>query len=212
MVIAVPTGVKVFSWLATMWGGSISFRPPMLWATGFIMLFTIGGVTGVVLASAGVDHSLTDTYYVIAHFHYVLSLGSAFAIFAGFYYWFPKMTGYLFNERLATVHFWVTFVGVNIVFFPQHFLGLAGMPRRYVDYPDAYAMWNLVSSIGAYISTTGFLIFFIVVAEAFLRKRPAPANPWGEGATTLEWTLSSPPPVHQFNVLPRFDTAPSEHV
>jgi cytochrome c oxidase subunit 1 len=210
MVIAVPTGIKVFSWLATMWGGSITFRPPMLWATGFIMLFTVGGVTGVVLASAGVDHSLTDTYYVIAHFHYVLSLGSAFAIFAGLYYWFPKMTGYLYNERLAATHFWVMFVGVNIVFFPQHFLGLAGMPRRYVDYPDAYAFWNLISSIGAYISTTGVLIFVATVIEAFVRKRPAPANPWGEGATTLEWTLSSPPPVHQFETLPRFDTVPDE--
>jgi len=206
MVIAVPTGVKVFSWLATMWGGSITFRTPMLWATGFIMLFTIGGVTGVAVASAGVDHSLTDTYYVIAHFHYVLSLGSAFAIFAGFYYWFPKMSGYLYNEGLAKLHFWMMFVGVNIVFFPQHFLGLSGMPRRYVDYPEAYALWNFVSSVGAYISTAGFLLFFAVVAEAFIRKRPAPDNPWGDGATTLEWTLSSPPPMHQFNVLPRFDT------
>jgi cytochrome c oxidase subunit 1 len=212
MVIAVPTGVKVFSWLATMWGGSITFRPPMLWATGFIMLFTVGGVTGVVLANAGVDHSLTDTYYVIAHFHYVLSLGSAFAIFAGFYYWFPKMTGYLYSETLAKVHFWVMFVGVNIVFFPQHFLGLAGMPRRYVDYPDAYASWNLVSSLGAYISTAGVLIFVATVVEAFYRRRSAPANPWGEGATTLEWTLSSPPPQHQFDVLPRFDVPAPETV
>jgi cytochrome c oxidase subunit 1 len=211
MVIAVPTGVKVFSWLATMWGGSISFKTPMLWATGFIMLFTVGGVTGVVLASAGVDHSVTDTYYVIAHFHYVLSLGSAFAIFAGFYYWFPKMTGYLTSERLGRLHFWVTFIGVNIVFFPQHFLGLAGMPRRYVDYPDAYAFWNLISSIGAYISTAGFLLFFVTVAEAFVRKRVAAGNPWGEGTTTLEWTLSSPPPVHTFDVLPRFGkAAPAE--
>ncbi len=210
MVIAVPTGVKVFSWLATMWGGSISFRVPMLWATGFVMLFTIGGVTGVVVASAGVDHSLTDTYYVIAHFHYVLSLGSAFAIFAAFYYWFPKMTGYLTSEGLGRLHFWVTFVGVNIAFFPQHFLGLAGMPRRYVDYPDAYALWNLVSSVGVYISTTGFLIFLVMVVEAFMRKRPAPDNPWGEGATTLEWTLPSPPPEHTFNVLPRFAQTPAD--
>ncbi len=210
MVIAVPTGVKVFSWLATMWGGSISFRVPMLWATGFIMLFTIGGVTGVVVASAGVDHSLTDTYYVIAHFHYVLSLGSAFAIFAAFYYWFPKMTGYLTSEGLGRLHFWVTFVGVNIAFFPQHFLGLAGMPRRYVDYPDAYALWNLVSSVGVYISTTGFLIFLVMVVEAFMRKRPAPDNPWGDGARTLEWTLPSPPPEHTFNVLPRFAETPAD--
>ncbi|HTN62130.1 MAG TPA: cytochrome c oxidase subunit I [Devosia sp.] len=202
MVIAVPTGVKIFSWIATMWGGSVSFRPPMLWAFGFIFLFTIGGVTGVLLASAGLDHVLHDGYYVIAHFHYVLSLGSAFAIFSGFYYWFPKMTGYLYNETLAKIHFWVMFVGVNIVFFPQHFLGLAGMPRRYADYPDAFALWNLVSSVGAYISTAGFLVFLFTVAEAFARKRPAPNNPWGPGATTLEWTLSSPPPEHQFSTLP----------
>jgi cytochrome c oxidase subunit 1 len=133
----------------------------------------------------------------------VLSLGSAFAIFAGFYYWFPKMSGYLYSEKLARLQFWVTFIGVNVVFFPQHFLGLAGMPRRYVDYPDVYALWNLASSLGAYVSTTGVLLFLVVVAEAFIRKRPAPANPWGEGATTLEWTLPSPPPAHQFNVLPR---------
>lgn len=202
MVIAVPTGVKVFSWIATMWGGSIVFRAPMLWAIGFILLFTIGGVTGVVLASAGLDHNLHDTYYVIAHFHYVLSLGSAFAIFAAFYYWFPKMSGYLYNETWAKAHFWLMFIGVNIVFFPHHFLGLAGMPRRYVDYPDAFAMWNLVSSIGAYISTAGVLVFLVTVAEAFVRRRAAPDNPWGEGATTLEWTLSSPPPEHQFTTLP----------
>ena len=203
MIIAVPTGVKVFSWIATMWGGSISFRAPMLWAIGFIFLFTIGGVTGVLLASAGLDHTLHDTYYVIAHFHYVLSLGSAFAIFAGFYYWFPKMSGYLYNERLAQAHFWLMFVGVNIVFFPQHFLGLAGMPRRYVDYPDAFALWNLVSSAGAYLSTASVLLFLATVIEAFVRRRPAPDNPWGAGATTLEWTLPSPPPFHQFSVLPR---------
>ncbi|HWJ86826.1 MAG TPA: cytochrome c oxidase subunit I [Pelagibacterium sp.] len=202
MVIAVPTGIKVFSWLATMWGGSVSFKVPMLWAMGFILLFTIGGVTGVVVASAGFDHLLHDTYYVVAHFHYVLSLGSAFAIFAGFFYWFPKMSGYLYNETLAKLQFWLMFIGVNIVFFPQHFLGLSGMPRRYVDYPDAMALWNLVSSLGAYISTTGVVLFVVVVIEAFVVKRPATSNPWGEGATTLEWTLTSPPPIHQFNTLP----------
>ncbi|MGI6855977.1 cytochrome c oxidase subunit I [Mesorhizobium sp. 1B3] len=203
MVIAVPTGVKVFSWIATMWGGSITFRTPMLWALGFVMLFTIGGVTGVVLANPGVDRALHDTYYVVAHFHYVLSLGAAFAIFAGFYYWFPKMSGYMMSETLGRLHFWLTFVGVNLVFFPQHFLGLAGMPRRYADYPDAFAGWNFVSSIGSYISAAGLVVFFVAVAEAFARKRRAKANPWGEGATTLEWTLSSPPPYHQFNLLPR---------
>jgi cytochrome c oxidase subunit 1 len=203
MVIAVPTGIKVFSWLATMWGGSISFRTPMLWATGFVLLFTIGGVTGVVLASPGVDRILHDTYYVVAHFHYVLSLGAAFGIFAAFYYWFPKMTGYLYSEALGNLHFWLMFVGVNLVFFPQHFLGMAGMPRRYADYPDAFAGWNLVSSIGSYISAAGLLVFFVTIAEAFLRRRVASGNPWGEGATTLEWTLSSPPPFHQFTALPR---------
>jgi cytochrome c oxidase subunit 1 len=203
MVIAVPTGIKVFSWIATMWGGSITFRTPMLWAIGFVLLFTIGGVTGVVLANPGVDRVLHDTYYVVAHFHYVLSLGAAFAIFAGFYFWFPKMTGYLYSEALGKLHFWLMFIGVNLVFFPQHFLGMAGMPRRYADYPDAFAGWNFVSSIGSYISAAGLLVFFVMVAEAFARKRVAGANPWGEGATTLEWTLPSPPPFHQFNRLPR---------
>jgi cytochrome c oxidase subunit 1 len=203
MVIAVPTGVKIFSWIATMWGGSIEFRAPMLWAVGFIFLFTVGGVTGVVLSNAGVDRVLQDTYYVVAHFHYVLSLGAVFAIFAGWYYWFPKMFGYMYNETVAKAHFWVTFIGVNLVFFPQHFLGLAGMPRRYIDYPDAFAGWNLVSSIGSYISSFGVLIFIYGVIEAFVRKQKAANNPWGAGATTLEWTLTSPPPFHQFEVLPR---------
>ncbi len=203
MIIAVPTGVKVFSWVATMWGGSITFKTPMLWATGFVLLFTIGGVTGVMIANPGVDRLMHDTYYVVAHFHYVMSLGSAFAIFAGFYYWFPKMSGYMYNETLGKLHFWVTFIGVNLVFFPQHFLGMAGMPRRYADYPDAFEGWNFISSVGSYISTAALLIFFVVIAEAFARKRVTSANPWGAGATTLEWTLSSPPPYHQFQSLPR---------
>jgi cytochrome c oxidase subunit 1 len=202
MVIAVPTGVKIFSWIATMWGGSIEFKTPMLWAMGFIFLFTVGGVTGVVLANAGVDRVLQDTYYVVAHFHYVLSLGAVFTIFAGWYFWFPKITGYMYNEFIGKLHFWVTFVGVNLVFFPQHFLGLAGMPRRYVDYPDAFAGWNFVSSIGSYISGFAVLIFIYGVIDAFVRKEKAADNPWGAGATTLEWTLSSPPPFHQFERLP----------
>jgi cytochrome c oxidase subunit 1 len=203
MVIAVPTGVKIFSWIATMWGGSIEFRTPMLWAIGFIFLFTVGGVTGVVLSNAGVDRVLHDTYYVIAHFHYVLSLGAVFAIFAGWYYWFPKITGYMYNETIGKAHFWITFVGVNIIFFPQHFLGLAGMPRRTVDYPDAFHGWNQVSSYGSYIAGFGVLVFFFGMAEAFMKKRVAGNNPWGVGATTLEWTLTSPPPFHQFETLPR---------
>ena len=202
MVIAVPTGVKVFSWIATMWGGSVDFKTPMLWAMGFIFLFTVGGVTGVVLANAGIDYSLHDTYYVVAHFHYVLSLGAVFAIFAGFYYWFEKMWGVKYNEILGAAHFWITFVGVNVIFFPQHFLGLQGMVRRYVDYPDAFAYWNLVSSWGYVITLVGVGVFLLVLAEAAIGRRKAEANPWGEGATTLEWTLSSPPPFHQFNELP----------
>ena len=203
MVIAVPTGVKIFSWIATMWGGSIEFRAPMIWAFGFIFLFTVGGVTGVVLANAGADRVLHDTYYVVAHFHYVLSLGAVFALFAGWYYWFPKMFGYMYSEFWAKLHFWVMFIGVNLVFFPQHFLGLQGIPRRYVDYPDAFAFWNYISSIGAYISAISVGIFLIGMALAFIRKQKAADNPWGEGATTLEWTLSSPPPFHQFSELPR---------
>ncbi len=202
MIIAVPTGVKIFSWIATMWGGSIEFRAPMYWAIGFIFLFTVGGVTGVVLANAGVDRSLQDTYYVVAHFHYVLSLGAVFAIFGGWYYWFPKITGYMYNETIAKAHFWITFIGVNILFFPQHFLGLAGMPRRYIDYPAAYEAWNEVSTWGSLISAFGVLVFLVGVFSAYAKKVQAPANPWGVGATTLEWTLPSPPPFHQFNTLP----------
>ena len=202
LVIAVPTGIKIFSWIATMWGGSIDFKTPMLWAMGFIFLFTVGGVTGVVLANAAIDYSLHDTYYVVAHFHYVLSLGAVFAIFAGFYYWFEKMWGVKYNEFLGAVHFWITFIGVNLIFFPQHFLGLQGMPRRYVDYPEAFAKWNHVSTVGYEVTVVGVAVFLIVLLEAAIRRRKAEANPWGVGATTLEWTLPSPPPFHQFNTLP----------
>jgi cytochrome c oxidase subunit 1 len=202
MVIAVPTGVKVFSWIATMWGGSIDFKTPMLWAIGFIFLFTVGGVTGVVLANAGIDYALHDTYYVVAHFHYVLSLGAVFAIFAGFYYWFEKIFGVKYREWLGAVHFWITFIGVNLIFFPQHFLGLQGMPRRYIDYPEAFTFWNHISSVGYLVTVAGVVVFFVVLIDAMIFRRKAEANPWGEGATTLEWTLSSPPPFHQFNELP----------
>lgn len=203
MVIAVPTGIKIFSWIATMWGGSLSFKTPMLWAIGFIFLFTVGGVTGVQLANAGLDRSFHDTYYVVAHFHYVLSMGAIFAIFAGWYYWFPKIFGFCTSEWVGKLHFWVTFIGVNLIFFPQHFLGLAGMPRRYIDYPDAYAGWNMISSYGAYLMILSTFIFLFGFVLALIRREKAPDNPWGEGATTLEWTLSSPPPFHQFETLPR---------
>jgi cytochrome c oxidase subunit 1 len=209
MVIAVPTGIKIFSWIATMWGGSIAFRPPMLWAIGFIFVFTIGGVTGVVLANAGADRAFHETYYVVAHFHYVLSIGAVFSIFAGFYYWFPKMTGYMYNETIAKAHFWVIFVSINLTFFPQHFLGLAGMPRRYIDYPDAFTLWNRISSFGAYLSGIGAILFIYVIYDAFAKKRLAGNNPWGPGATTLEWTVSSPPPFHTFETLPIIGS--SEH-
>ena len=202
MVIAVPTGIKVFSWIATMWGGSIEFKTPMLWAIGFIIVFTVGGVTGIVVASAGIDQIVHNTYYVVAHFHYVLSLGSVFAIFAGFYYWIGKMSGHQYPEFWGRAHFWITFTGVNLTFFPMHFLGVSGMPRRYPDYPEAFAGWNFVSSIGSYISGLGMLVFLFVVYRTFTSKIPLPANYWGEGATTLEWKVSSPPPFHTFTKLP----------
>jgi cytochrome c oxidase subunit 1 len=203
MVIAVPTGIKVFSWIATMWGGSIEFKTPMLWAVGFIFVFTIGGVTGVVLANAGIDEVLHNTYYVVAHFHYVLSLGAVFGIFAGFYYWIGKMSGRQYPEFWGKVHFWLTFVGVNLTFFPQHFLGLSGMPRRYPDYPEAFAGWNFVSSIGAFIAGIATLVFLYVVFRTLTSPRDVPDNYWGENATTLEWSVSSPPPFHTFAELPR---------
>jgi cytochrome c oxidase subunit 1 len=205
MVIAVPTGIKIFSWIATMWGGSIEFKTPMLFAIGFIFLFTVGGVTGVVLSNAGVDYSFQDTYYVVAHFHYVLSLGAVFAIFAGFYYWFEKMWGVKYNEALGAIHFWLMFIGVNVIFFPMHFLGMQGIPRRYVDYPEAFAFWNKVSTDGYMIAALGVVVFLVMLVEAAVRRRKAVGNPWGEGATTLEWTLSSPPPYHQFNDLPHIE-------
>ncbi|MBX6321816.1 MAG: cytochrome c oxidase subunit I, partial [Rhodospirillaceae bacterium] len=203
MVIAVPTGVKIFSWVATMWGGSIRFSTPMLFAIGFIFLFTIGGVTGVVLANAGIDTLMHDTYYVVAHFHYVLSLGAVFAIFAGFYYWIPKISGRMYPEALGKLHFWLTFIGVNLTFFPMHFLGLAGMPRRIPDYPDAFAGWNDIASLGAYISGAATVLFVFIVLYTLTAGRRAADNPWGEGATTLEWTVPSPAPFHTFEVLPR---------
>ena len=205
MVIAVPTGIKIFSWIATMWGGSLTFKTPMLWAIGFIFMFTVGGVTGVVLANGGIDDNMQDTYYVVAHFHYVLSLGAVFSLFAGFYYWFPKMSGRMYNEVLGQLHFYIFFIGVNVMFFPMHFLGMQAMQRRVPDYADNLAYWNHVASIGYMIMALGMVFFFINLFWSLFAGKKAGDNPWGDGATTLEWTLSSPPPYHQFETLPHID-------
>ena len=206
MVIAVPTGIKIFSWIATMWGGSIELRTPMLFAIGFIFLFTVGGVTGVILANAGLDVALHDTYYVVAHFHYVLSMGAVFAIFAGFYYWIGKITGLQYPETLGQIHFWLFFLGVNITFFPMHFLGLAGMPRRIPDYPDAYAGWNLIASYGSYVSVASALFFFYVVYRTLTSDERVGENQWAvdghTSASTLEWKLPSPPGFHTYEEIP----------
>ncbi len=206
MVIAVPTGVKIFSWIATLWGGSIEFKTPMMFALGFLFLFTVGGVTGIVLSQAAVDRAYHDTYYVVAHFHYVMSLGAVFAIFAGVYYWIGKMSGRQYPEWAGQLHFWVMFIGANITFFPQHFLGRQGMPRRYIDYPEQFALWNFVSSIGAFITFTSFLFFIGVVFYTIKWGRKVTEDSyWGPYADTLEWTVSSPPPEHTFETLPTPD-------
>jgi len=170
MIIAVPTGIKIFSWLATLWGGRIIIKAPLLFALGFIVLFTIGGLTGILLSNGGLDIALHDTYYVVAHFHYVLSMGVVFALFAGFYHWLPYFTGSRYSERLAVLHFWTTFFGVNLTFFPMHFLGLHGMPRRVPDYPDVYSFWNYVASIGSIFTFVGLLIFLKLLYDVFNKK------------------------------------------
>ena len=217
MVIAVPTGIKIFSWLATLYGGSLRFTTPLIFTLGFLALFTIGGLTGVVLSNASLDIALHDTYYVVAHFHYVLSMGAVFALFAGFYYWAPKIIGRTYNEFLGKVHFWTLFVGVNLTFFPQHFLGLAGMPRRIPDYPDAFAGWNAISSFGSLISVVATVLFGYIIYDIFVNGKEVNNNPWAipayftslsqydneaESANTLEWSLASPIPFHAFNMLP----------
>ncbi len=204
LIIAVPTGIKVFSWLATIWGGSLDLKTPMLWALGFVFVFTVGGVTGVNLATPGFDVVAHNTYYVVAHFHYVMSLGAAFGLFAGLYYWIGKMSGRQYPEWAGKLHFWATFVAVNITFFPMHMLGAEGMPRRVIDYPPQFAGWNLVSSIGAYLGGLAFLFGLGVFAYTLIAgRRVTEPDYWGPGATTLEWTLSNPPPEHTFQTLPR---------
>ena len=207
MIIAVPTGIKIFSWIATAWGGSIHLRTPMLFAIGFIFLFTVGGLTGVILANAGIDIALHDTYYVVAHFHYVLSMGAVFGLFAGFYYWIGKISGYQYPETLGQIHFWLFFIGVNLTFFPMHFLGLAGMPRRIPDYPDAFAQWNVICSYGSYLSILASLFFFYVVFATLTGNDTCEENPWAfddedTSVSTLEWTTPSPPAFHTFEEIP----------
>lgn len=208
MIIAVPTGIKVFSWIATMWEGSIHLRTPMLFAVGFIFLFTVGGLTGIVLSNSGLDISFHDTYYVVAHFHYVLSIGALFGIFAGLYYWIGKVTGRQYPESLGKLHFWILFIGVNLTFFPMHFLGMAGMPRRIPDYPDAYAGWNAVASCGSYLSILGTLVFFYVIYLTLTKGEVASTNAWEPSgspspkAAGLEWAVSSPPAFHTFEEIP----------
>jgi len=201
MLIAVPTGVKVFNWIATMWKGSMTFETPMLFAVGFIFVFTIGGFTGLILAIAPVDIQVTDTYYVVAHFHYVLVAGSLFAIFAGAYFWLPKWTGHMYDETLGKWHFWLSMIFFNVTFFPMHFLGLAGMPRRVPDYALQFADFNMLASIGAFGFGLSQLIFLWVVIKCVKGGEKAPQKPW-EGADTLEWTLPSPPPYHSFETPP----------
>lgn len=251
MVIAIPTGIKVFNWVATLWGGSIWMHTPMYFAIGFIILFTMGGLTGVVLSNAGIDISLHDTYFVVAHFHYVLSMGAVFAIFAGFYYWFGKITGYQYPESLGQVHFWVTFIGANLTFFPMHMLGLSGMPRRIPDYPDMYAFWNILCSLGSFVSFFGVLLFFYIVYVSLVGERVVACarNPWvflclhtflvllyfrtrvisrhflfdcyntsfvirakNMGASSLEWVIQSPAPLHTFVYPARVHTASVDYL
>jgi cytochrome c oxidase subunit 1 len=201
MLIAVPTGVKVFNWLATMWKGSMTFETPMLFAIGFIFLFTMGGFTGLVLAITPVDIQLQDTYYVVAHFHYVLVAGSLFAFFGGIYYWLPKWSGKMYDETLGKWHFWLSMIFFNVAFFPMHFLGLAGMPRRIPDYATQFTDWNQVSTVGAFGFGLSQILFLYIVLKTLRFGAPAPARPW-EGADTLEWTVPSPAPYHTFETPP----------
>ena len=201
MLIAVPTGVKVFNWIATMWKGSMTFETPMLFACGFLFVFSMGGFTGLILAITPVDIQLQDTYYVVAHFHYVLVAGSLFAIFSGTYFWLPKWTGHMYDETLGKAHFWLSMIFFNVTFFPMHFLGLAGMPRRIPDYALQFADFNMLASIGGFGFGLSQLIFLWAVVKCANGGEKAPAKPW-EGADTLEWTLSSPPPYHSFETPP----------
>ena len=203
MLIAVPTGVKVFNWIATMWRGEMTFETPMLFAIGFVFLFTIGGFSGLMLAIAPADYQYHDTYFVVAHFHYVLVPGTIFALMAATYFWLPKWTGHMYSEKLGKIHFWLSVVSVNITFFPQHFLGLAGMPRRIPDYSLQFTGFNEISSVGAFLFGLSQLLFVYIIFKAMWQGEKATDEVW-EGAKGLEWTVPSPAPLHTF------DDAPSE--
>ena len=204
MLIAVPTGVKVFNWVATMFRGSLTFETPMLFAVAFVVLFTIGGLSGLMLAIVPADFQYHDTYFVVAHFHYVLVPGAIFSIMAAVYYWIPKWSGNMYDERLGKLHFWLSFVGVNVTFFPQHFIGLAGMPRRYPDYALIFADWNMVSSVGAFLFGFSQLLFLFIVIKTVMGGKKATDQVW-EGAKGLEWTVASPAPYHTFSTPPKVD-------
>jgi cytochrome c oxidase subunit I len=209
MLIAVPTGVKVFSWLATIWEGKLDFKTPMLWAIGFLSMFLLGGLSGVYLGAVPIDIHASDTYFIVAHIHYVLFGGSLFTIFAGIYYWFPKMTGKMYNETLGKLHFWLTFVGFNLTFFPMHLIGLQGMPRRVADYLPRFANWNLFISIASFGLGASTLVFLYNMITSWKSGPPAPANPWR--ALTLEWQVSSPPPIFNFDEIPQVVGGPYEY-
>ena len=209
MIIAVPTGIKIFSWLATMWEGRIHLRTPMLFALGFLSMFVLGGLSGIFLASVPIDIAASDTYFIVAHIHYVLFGGSVFTIFAGVYYWFPKMTGRMYDERLGKLHFWLTFIGFNGTFFPMHWVGLQGMPRRVSDYAEQFGNWNMVISLFSFLLGASTIIFFYNMIQSWHRGPIAPGNPWR--AMTLEWQVSSPPPVFNFDEIPQVVAGPYEY-